>query len=169
MQICQVRHSESWVPGRLTVTGLNDTNQVRANASVDYLRECDALWVVASIHRIATDKDVDILLQKYGERFRNRIAVLCTRSEVGIILETSIMQADQLQDLYDQQDKIARDLEDKGKDTTEYYRHKEAVRIHTKRVRELKHRCKRLRTYKRKKPSHLTEMEDISEDLLDEE
>lgn len=61
--------------------GVSDTNQLRVKSATEYLKECDVLWVVAKIDRVVTDDSVHALLQKYGERFAGKVAVICTRSD----------------------------------------------------------------------------------------
>ncbi|KAK4958721.1 hypothetical protein LTR66_013094 [Elasticomyces elasticus] len=61
--------------------GISDTHEVRVNACHDYLRSCDALWVVAKIERVKSCNSVDSLLQKYAERFKGNISIICTKSD----------------------------------------------------------------------------------------
>ncbi|KAK4960764.1 hypothetical protein LTR28_004945 [Elasticomyces elasticus] len=42
---------------------------------------CDALWVVAKIERVKSCNSVDSLLQKYAERFKGNISIICTKSD----------------------------------------------------------------------------------------
>ncbi|EME86195.1 uncharacterized protein MYCFIDRAFT_82123 [Pseudocercospora fijiensis CIRAD86] len=56
--------------------GLDDVNKVRVNASLDIMRDCDALWIVTKIDRAITDSSVDSLLMRYGRSFK--MAVVCT-------------------------------------------------------------------------------------------
>ncbi|KAK4990768.1 hypothetical protein LTR50_002304 [Elasticomyces elasticus] len=61
--------------------GVDDTNEVRVNATHEYLRSCDALWIVARIDRIITNRDLDNMLERYAERFGENLAVVATRSD----------------------------------------------------------------------------------------
>lgn len=62
-------------PGKniLTVTsqpGVADSNAARDAVAAQYLKKCDAIWVVASIHRAVDDKVAQNLL---GSRFRQQV------------------------------------------------------------------------------------------------
>lgn len=61
--------------------GISDTNQVKVNACLDRLRTCDGLWIVAPISRAVDSVTVDSLFARYEERFRDRIAIICTRTD----------------------------------------------------------------------------------------
>lgn len=56
--------------------GLDDTNQVRVNASYDTMRSCDTLWIVANIQRIISNLAVDSLLMRYGKSYN--VMIICT-------------------------------------------------------------------------------------------
>ncbi|KAK4954747.1 hypothetical protein LTR66_013513 [Elasticomyces elasticus] len=61
--------------------GISDTHEVRVNACHDYLRSCDALWIIAKIERVKSCNSVDSLLRKYAERFKGNISIICTKSD----------------------------------------------------------------------------------------
>ncbi|PIB00158.1 hypothetical protein CB0940_02595 [Cercospora beticola] len=61
--------------------GISDTNAVKVNAANAYIRQCDGLWIVAPIGRAVNSTTVDSLYAKYGERFQDNIAIICTRAE----------------------------------------------------------------------------------------
>ena len=71
--------TSDWV---LIRQGKGDPNQVRSQASHDYVRTCNAMWITADIARVATDRDVDSLCKYYGERFQGHLAIVCTKIEV---------------------------------------------------------------------------------------
>ena len=56
--------------------GLDDTNKVRVDASLDMMRSCDSIWVVTKIDRAITDTTVDSLLSRYGKLYK--MMVICT-------------------------------------------------------------------------------------------
>lgn len=62
--------------------GLDDTNQVRVNASLDIMRSCDSIWVVTKIDRAITDTQVDSLLMRYGKSFK--MAIVCTAIDANL-------------------------------------------------------------------------------------
>lgn len=62
--------------------GVDDTNQIRVNAAHDAMRSCKSIWIVASIGRVITDKDVERMLSRYGTSYD--IAVVCTKSDLGL-------------------------------------------------------------------------------------
>jgi hypothetical protein len=64
--------------------GISDTNQVRVRATFDQIDKCDELWVIGRVGRIITDTVVDGLLQRYGRIYRDRIAVIATKSDENI-------------------------------------------------------------------------------------
>lgn len=49
------------------------------NASKDYIRGSDYLWIVAPIARCATDTGVDDMFYEFGDRFSGRITFVYTR------------------------------------------------------------------------------------------
>ncbi|THW49108.1 hypothetical protein D6D21_02616 [Aureobasidium pullulans] len=59
--------------------GLTDTSLTRVNASKDYIRGSDYLWIVAPIARCATDTGVDDMFYEFGDRFSGRITFVYTR------------------------------------------------------------------------------------------
>lgn len=65
--------------------GVTDTNKLRVKATTTYLEACDGLWIVARMDRVVSDPTVSTLvytlLEKYGERFAGRVAIICTRSD----------------------------------------------------------------------------------------
>ncbi len=65
--------------------GLKDKNLVRVQLTLTKIESCDILMLVCRLSRILTDEDLEKLLRKYGERFRNRFIVVGTRSDDGMI------------------------------------------------------------------------------------
>lgn len=76
--------------------GLQDTNLARVKAAQEYLTKCDHIFLVANISRALTDQSLKTSLDtaishsapSSGEVSRgkaSRIAVICTKSEVGIL------------------------------------------------------------------------------------
>jgi len=64
--------------------GINDTNQVKVNACLEHLRECDGLWIVAQIARASDNSNVNNMFWRFEERFRGKIAIVCTRIDDDI-------------------------------------------------------------------------------------
>jgi hypothetical protein len=62
----------------LTILGLSDINRVRVNASKNYIRSSDHMWVVACFGRCVSNTTVDSILFEFGERFAGRLAIVCT-------------------------------------------------------------------------------------------
>lgn len=56
-------------------------NQVRVRASKDYVRSSDHLWLVTPIGRCVTDTSVDTNLFTYGDRFSERLSIICTKTD----------------------------------------------------------------------------------------
>ncbi|KAK3701558.1 hypothetical protein LTR37_015412 [Vermiconidia calcicola] len=61
--------------------GVSDINTNRVRAAIEYLKVCDAIWLVGRIDRIISDDNVNALLMKYGERFPGKIALIVTRCD----------------------------------------------------------------------------------------
>ena len=64
--------------------GISDTNQVKVNACLDHLRTCECLWIVAPIARAIDNSTVDSLVARFQERFKHKMAIICTRSDDDI-------------------------------------------------------------------------------------
>ncbi|KAF2219343.1 hypothetical protein BDZ85DRAFT_298928 [Elsinoe ampelina] len=65
--------------------GTGDCNSTRAMNCHLYLKECDYLFVVASIKdRIASDKDIDKLLNHYKARFEGKISLVVTSTDLPV-------------------------------------------------------------------------------------
>ena len=56
--------------------GIDDTNQVRVNASEEMLNTCDEIWIIARIGRVITDSEVDKMLSRWGKIFD--VTLICT-------------------------------------------------------------------------------------------
>lgn len=56
--------------------GLDDTKQVRVNASYEMMRSCDTIRVIAKIARVVTDSAVESLLMRFGKYYD--MMVICT-------------------------------------------------------------------------------------------
>lgn len=63
----------------LNIVGLSDINRVRVNASKNYIRSSDHLWIVAPVGRCVSDTTVNCILFEFGERFAGRLAIVCTK------------------------------------------------------------------------------------------
>lgn len=63
----------------LNIVGLSDINRVRVNASKNYVRSSDHLWIVAPVGRCVSDTTVNFILFEFGERFAGRLAIICTK------------------------------------------------------------------------------------------
>ena len=63
----------------LTILGLTDINRVRVKASKNYMRSSDHLWIVVPVMRCVSDTGVDSVLYEFGERFKGRLAMICTK------------------------------------------------------------------------------------------
>ncbi|KAH0275519.1 hypothetical protein KCU91_g4501, partial [Aureobasidium melanogenum] len=61
--------------------GVSDTNRIRVKASKTYILKSDHLWIVSPIGRCATDTSVDSLLHEFGDRFKGRLAIICTKTD----------------------------------------------------------------------------------------
>lgn len=68
--------------------GVRDSNAAREKVANEYLKDCQTVWVVASIHRAINDKTAKDLL---GENFRQQllmdghygnIAFICSKTDV---------------------------------------------------------------------------------------
>jgi hypothetical protein len=46
---------------------------------MNYIRSSDYLWIVVPIMRCVSDTGVDSILHEFGERFKGRLAMICTR------------------------------------------------------------------------------------------
>ncbi|KAG9698657.1 hypothetical protein KCU95_g2420, partial [Aureobasidium melanogenum] len=68
--------------------GISDISRVRVRASRNYLRNCDALWIVAPVQRCVSDTGVDSILFEYGERFAGRLILICTKIDDRMSCET---------------------------------------------------------------------------------
>ncbi|KAG8626054.1 hypothetical protein KVT40_006455 [Elsinoe batatas] len=65
--------------------GLTDCNATRAMNCHQYLKDCDYLFVVASIKdRIASDKDIDRFLNHYKTRFEGKISLVVTSTDLPV-------------------------------------------------------------------------------------
>ncbi|KAI7220454.1 hypothetical protein KC343_g2819 [Hortaea werneckii] len=61
--------------------GITDTDTLKVNNALDYMRGCQAIWIVATVNRIITNPHVDDLLRRYEERYRGKITIIATRSD----------------------------------------------------------------------------------------
>lgn len=61
--------------------GVSDINRIRVKASKSYILESDHLWIVSPIGRCATDTTVDSLIYEFGDRFKDRLAIICTKTD----------------------------------------------------------------------------------------
>ena len=66
--------------------GLDDTNQVRVNASLDMMRSCDSIWVVTKIDRAITETSVDALLMRWGKSYNMVVICTCTDDNINLAL-----------------------------------------------------------------------------------
>ncbi|EMC96718.1 hypothetical protein BAUCODRAFT_24433 [Baudoinia panamericana UAMH 10762] len=61
-----------------------DVHQVRVNATLNQIKNCGRLWVVARIGRIKTDTCLSDALQTYGVPFEGNIDVVATKADENI-------------------------------------------------------------------------------------
>ncbi|KAK4889889.1 hypothetical protein LTR27_011402 [Elasticomyces elasticus] len=61
--------------------GISDVNQVRMAVSLEYILGSQMLWLVTEMKRVCTDLTVRGLLQRYGERFENKLLLIATGSD----------------------------------------------------------------------------------------
>ena len=66
---------------KLIFIGVSDTNRIRVRASRSYLLTSDYFWIVSPIGRCATDTSVDNLMYEFGDRFKGRLAIICTKTD----------------------------------------------------------------------------------------
>lgn len=64
--------------------GISDTNELRVDATQQFLMECDHLIVVARAGRVTTDTVVRSILQKYGTSHNGNVMVVCTKSDENV-------------------------------------------------------------------------------------
>ncbi|KAK5122690.1 hypothetical protein LTR85_003605 [Meristemomyces frigidus] len=103
-KVC-VSNGDSRVLKNVTICdlpGVTDTCSLRVNATLESLKSCDVLWIIAKIERIVTDTAVQELLQRYVERFEGKVAIIATRSD-DMKMPT-----------------LAKDMEDEGYDIGDY-------------------------------------------------
>lgn len=62
--------------------GSDDTNHLRAHASADRIFDCDELWIVTSVDRVASDPSVPAMLANYGNTIS--CTVICTHAATGL-------------------------------------------------------------------------------------
>lgn len=63
----------------LIISGLTDISRVRVKASKNYVRSSDHLWIVVPVMRCVSDTGVNSILDEFGERFKGRLAMICTK------------------------------------------------------------------------------------------
>jgi hypothetical protein len=76
----------------LIVVGLSDINRVRVNASKNYIRSSDHMWIVAPVGRCTSDTTVNSTLFEFGERFAGRLAIVCTKIDDRMRYSTFIQE-----------------------------------------------------------------------------
>lgn len=64
--------------------GISDTNTVRVELCKQHIKLCDHLWVVAPIKRVVDDGSVYNILSQYGQRFKGKVAVICTHADESV-------------------------------------------------------------------------------------
>lgn len=89
--------------------GITDTNKLRVEATHDWIRKCQALWYVAAVDRICTDENLESTISDYAERFRDMLAIVVTKIDVGI------------------SDGLAADMQAKGQSVGEYWQIKNVL------------------------------------------
>ncbi|XP_064364054.1 uncharacterized protein LOC112991949 isoform X2 [Dromaius novaehollandiae] len=93
--------------------GIRDSNAARDNAAKEYLKNCDAVWVVANINRAVDDKtakemlNINLRRQLLMDGQYGRLAFVCTKTDAFNISEI-ISDLD----LKDEIEPIERELED---------------------------------------------------------
>ncbi|KAF2767503.1 hypothetical protein EJ03DRAFT_376077 [Teratosphaeria nubilosa] len=56
--------------------GLDDINKIRADTSIEIMRDCDTIWIVTKIDRAITDTIVDSLVMRFGKSYK--MVIICT-------------------------------------------------------------------------------------------
>lgn len=72
----------------IVLIGVSDTNRIRVKASKTYILKSDHLWIVSPIGRCATDTSVDSLLHEFGDRFKGRLAIICTKTDDSMTFQS---------------------------------------------------------------------------------
>ncbi|XP_043922328.1 nuclear GTPase SLIP-GC-like [Protopterus annectens] len=73
--------------------GVTDSNPARDSLAKEYLKTCDAIWIVSSITRAADDKTAEDILNKslrtrlYMDGQYGRIAFICTKTDMYSVKE----------------------------------------------------------------------------------
>jgi hypothetical protein len=83
--------------------GTADTNRIRSEIAHRFIQDSDALWIVTSIDRVASDLQVDRSMHTYAQRFGKNISIIATRSDASI------------------DDNLAREMQDKKQSIGDYW------------------------------------------------
>lgn len=70
--------------------GISDTNELRIDATQQFLKQCDLLMVVVRAGRATSDPVVRSILRKYGKALDGNVMVICTMSDANITHELAI-------------------------------------------------------------------------------
>lgn len=57
---------------------------MRVDATSNFIKQCDHLWIFDRLGRIVTNGVVDEVLQKYGKAFKDNIAVIATKCDDNV-------------------------------------------------------------------------------------
>ncbi|CZT23891.1 uncharacterized protein RCC_09606 [Ramularia collo-cygni] len=113
--------------------GISDTNNVRVELSKQHIKLCDYLWVVAPVKRVVDDGSVYNILAMYGQRFKGKVAVICTHADESV------------------DRKLANHLEDSGCEVRPYFDYTQQWKDKKKEVTKCKKSIITMRN--RKKPT----------------
>lgn len=89
--------------------GQSDTNPIRARTAEENIQNSQGLWIFADIKRAITDPALHRSISLYAERFPDTIAVVLTKTDLGI------------------DDGLLQDMRAQGEDMTEYDRLTEEI------------------------------------------
>ena len=88
--------------------GLDDTNQVRANASYDMMRSCQSIWVVAKIDRAITEQMVDNLFTRFGKSYK--MIIICTGIDANLDDDLAVYLESEGQSIGNHKELLEREL-----------------------------------------------------------
>jgi hypothetical protein len=81
---------------------------------MNYIRSSDYLWIVVPIMRCVSDTGVDSVLYEFGERFKGRLAMICTRIDDSMKSGSFKEQYPQFAKKLDRIEKGLREAQTKG-------------------------------------------------------
>jgi chromosome segregation ATPase len=115
---------------------VHDSNAARAAVAQGYMKQCTGLWIVAPINRAVDDKAAKTLL---GESFKQQlkydggfssVTFICSKTDdISITEATDTLDlGDEVEELYDQQRRCEREINDVKDKTEELKETQEAYR-----------------------------------------